>query len=751
MEHEVPPHIDAMAKSIVSGTTKLMQTRRNLIDALVQVGIAEVKTLHCSRILTDPSNRNGVGLIAERCHFLIQNQAFDGWHSEEFQGLVRDVPPAEQQHVIRFNERIVADAAVGKFPLAPVRGPVDFTTLLGNHSTQAYRLVHFEVPHANADLCINGRLSVSAVRKKDGPLANVCTDGAPYTHVPSWFFKKYPGLDLALQEAGNITVQTGEHDWQLHRKVYAAMSLGLNYEQVKAQCLRSRPPNCETIPFWHAFIERFAGGVGEPLLLHTEECIRVFNPPNRLMNPKVLDALSQLWKAEKQCETLRHAIIKLWYAGDTKNITDADVKKLGNPNALLHKALSLDSMLSHMATSIDIKNVSDMQLNALVRKQHTLFEMDAVSLIMDKPTEHVKQLEAQYALTGSQVRYTDLALECVDRVEKILGYRVTDRYDPQPAAAAKAPRAETQPDTPSTSTSSGSSVPPSTLQSGDDFSDYIMKDIGFKVDMKIIHKDSLKKDKTDYRIIKSIAAGRVMLDDAAGLQYEATVASFQDKAWVKYAAKDTTKVADWSSHSPCNSTLWSDAVIKAMCVKSVYEAYHATCGQENLDLVTKPSKGAVANCDIQKGSVCLVPTTSNISIVAVSDEKAGVCIGTIGNKKIVLSAMTVQPQVGKKQAAGFYEAFWFVAEADDAKDVNCSLSDCTSKKYVFKNDGTEIKFTIPTLTNTKDLKSGEFLKLPKAKPKKDKSFADLKCPAGGKRIANEEAGDNDKKAIKKKH
>lgn len=747
----VPPHIDNMAKAIVAGTSKLIQLRRSLTRALVQVGIAKEKTIHCSRILVDLSNRDGFGLDCQRCHTVLTLQAFNGWHCDEFEGVVRDVPPAKQAEVIHFNERLVADAAVGQFPLAPVTGPAEFTALLGNHSTQSHRLVFFEVKHADADLCLDGRLSASAVAKVDSDLAMVCTHGAPYVHIPSWFFEKYPGLDLAMQSAGNVPVQAGEHDWQLHRKVYAAMRQGSNYVQVRAQVMKSMPPNSEAIPFWHAFIERFAGGEGEPALVHTEECIRVFNPPNKLINPKVIDALSQLWKSDKQCETLRHAVIKLWYASDVK-FTDADVKKLGNPNSMLSKAVSLDSLLVDMTESVQVKSISDMTLNALVRKQQTIFEMDCVSLLFDKPTQHVKQIEAACVLKSTQLKYTDLALNCVDELEKILGRRVTNKYDKDLAGAVPAGTSTTPAaGTALLAAAAKAKAPATAMQSGEDFSEYIVNEEGFKVGMQIIHRDmAAKKDfKDDFRFIRRMDGGIVTLEDEAGLKYEATVASFQNKAWLKYSAKKTAKIEGWTLHSPCHSTLWADAVIKCMCVKAIYDAYHKSFGQEQLDLTSKP-RGCVAIENISKNSVCLVPTTSNISLVDASEDKAGICIGTVNNRRLVLSSMTVQPTAGKKKTAGFFECFWFVTEAEDAKDANCSLSDLSNKKYPFKNDGSDIKFMIPVITLTRDIKAGEFLKLPPVKPKVKKTFADQKCPAGGKRVETDTAEDKDNKDKKVK-
>ena len=197
--HKLPEHLEALALQALE--TQAAGLVEKFLDDLVDAGIGHRSRIPCSKLVVARCNRGGYGINAFDVQDNTSDVASTHWYDKLFKGVCTDIEADEFDEVITFNcEQVAASNGI----LAPVEPyKATYQTLCGGHTTQGMKSVVAGCPHWDDELCVDGRLSIIMIEQKSPRYAEVIRLGAEYTIVPSWVLKKYPGLDNAIQAAGN--------------------------------------------------------------------------------------------------------------------------------------------------------------------------------------------------------------------------------------------------------------------------------------------------------------------------------------------------------------------------------------------------------------------------------------------------------------------------------------------------------------------------------------------------------------------
>ena len=338
--HYVSPLVDELCKRAID--TSAAGHIQTMIDAMLDCGIAHTQTVVCSQILVAMCNRGGYGLdpwdVQENISDITETQ----FHPKLFKGIITDIDKDDFAETIDFNRQQV-DASNGI--LAPVNAQqANYVTLWGGHTTQGFRSARAGMPHYDADLCIDGRLSMVRIAEKCPSYAAALENGASYIVIPSWIFKKHPGLDDAVQAAGNVlqNVAKAENDIQMLQKLYIKISAGQSFDVIKEQFSRTRPKNLAALPHMFNFVRKFPD---KKLLDHTIQFIKACKSKVRKINGGIFDVLQLDFKGPMQAPCVRFGVLcTLYVDANDKVLNAALIKGLGN-DANLKNTLAVEQEL----------------------------------------------------------------------------------------------------------------------------------------------------------------------------------------------------------------------------------------------------------------------------------------------------------------------------------------------------------------------------------------------------------------------
>ena len=316
---------------------RLVQSMTELHDYLLSEKLAWRQLLSCTLIGVHPANRDGLGVSAAHVQDLIGAIGAVGFSLEETRSICLEIPAGDAgEEVRRFNEKLVADS---KGKLAPVLpGSLRYASIVGSHANQAMRAFLAGIEHADASVCVDGRLSCSKLESSDPAWYKAIHGGIMWMIISAEVQAKFPTYASLAQAAGNTgnQVASGEHDLQVCRKVMKAVEVFMNrnpsvrvlYSDIAPEILRSRPPSAASLPSIFTFVMKCSGGSGPDAYMNqTENFIRGHGATNRSLGPELWAALAAEVKGASQFVLFRHMLLKVAFCCPEKTLTVTDVKK----------------------------------------------------------------------------------------------------------------------------------------------------------------------------------------------------------------------------------------------------------------------------------------------------------------------------------------------------------------------------------------------------------------------------------------
>lgn len=324
---DVPADVDQLAKVCVeTGAAGQVQ---QLLESCEALGIVYLQKLNCQQILVAKCNRGGDGVDFADVQENVSDIASIKFHQSLFKGLITDIPAPEYDEIVEFNTTMV-NGSNGL--LAPVEArKATHMSLWGGHTTQGFRCVKAGCPHWDSSLCVDGKLSIERVSQVCPRYADAILHGAEYKVVPSWFLKKYPGLDDAVQAAGNViqNVSKSENDLQMLRKLLTKIKAGQSFDEIGRAFKKTRPKNIGALPHMFNFLRKFP----DELLLNNMIMYCKAAAGSRTIDGAVFDALQTDWKGVLQAPHIRYGILTAMYADKKPGLFGvAQIKAVGSEN-----------------------------------------------------------------------------------------------------------------------------------------------------------------------------------------------------------------------------------------------------------------------------------------------------------------------------------------------------------------------------------------------------------------------------------
>ena len=706
--HHVPAHIEQLANRCVSTSAAGLVER--LLDDCIKEGIAHVTRILPFQLVVANCNRGGYGVN----HFDVQENVSDiaetHWHDKLFRGVASDIPAEDFKAVMDFNMTQV-EASMGT--LAPIE-PQKSThqTYCGGHTTQGMRSVLAKCPHWDTSLTIDGRLSLTRVAEKCEAFAHTISHGAEYVVIPSWFVKKFEGLDVAIQAAGNTGQNIAKivNDPQMLQRVGGMLAGGRTWDHIKDEFKKTRPKNLEALPHMFNFLRKFPD---QTLINMTITYIKATGDPKRRVDADVYDALQQDYKGALQAPRVRFGILACLYADEKPNLLSTGaIKGLARSDSKLAATLAADNALLEFSNKI--KAIPEIKDNTFVWLSWTKLCADVAAMLCEKNTTDVaKVLSAMKRPSDYIIHIGHLQYLCVQRISDKLQVEVTNEFDEHKitmANTAAPPKKHDQQSQP--------------VRGSEDISPQMMLEMGFKVgDVICLTKKDKNTDQENFKIC-SIENGKIGLMDDKSKQPATAVdlADFQQKKW-KHAASDKSVWYTYEeSHCQHHATPVIQSIIKSTAILAIHAAWHEEkLESEDLSIQVSP-KTVVASKKFGINSLVLSPCTQSVQVKEVRAGEStpifsvsgGVFLGTVSidSKLHVVVASGVPPYVRKENCRNARTTtlvpYWMVDVTNNEAEANMKLSVDTSKHVI---DTEDLTVKVPLMKNTKTLKVGDKLVL----------------------------------------
>ena len=201
--------------------------RDQAIGLCKSMNLLRKQTLSSRYVVVHPRNRYGDGLVPEQVYKLVDAFASHGFSLLEIGlPLASEVPPATNPRgaeAKEFNQAIVKDAQGALPPIAEEEYMI--MSVAKSHSSMASRCVIFAMPHDNAMVTDNGRLSLQKTRAISPEYADAIEQGFEWNVLLWQAEEAFPPLIDLLQETGNLGQQTAmdETRWQVALKTFSSL------------------------------------------------------------------------------------------------------------------------------------------------------------------------------------------------------------------------------------------------------------------------------------------------------------------------------------------------------------------------------------------------------------------------------------------------------------------------------------------------------------------------------------------------
>ena len=591
----------------------------------------------------------------------------------------------------------------------------------------------------------DGRLSMSRIIASDVSLKPILSVGATYTYVPRRVFRKFEGLDLIAQGAGNYIqgVAKAEHDVQQLMKIATRIEQEMPFSKIRENLKKSKCLNMEALQGMFQFLRKFGG---EPKNLHaarsTAHKIRAEGDTKRRVGQDIWDALGLDYKGHQQLHGLRHAIVGLVYTDPNQKVVCApDIKKMGD-KANMERSMEFEVAIHEMASVLE-----GLKFDAAISRAQFAFDRACAALNCKAyKAKLLADIVGEFDVEGEKLEVGHLIWIAVSTIMKMdhLSAAVKDALTSKTFSSnvvALTPRTIAT----STKTLAGAparddlAIMDTVGVRGPDASVAIMKELGWSVGSVVTRRpDKSKAEEPKCRIVV-IKGGIVTLhilepgctDEGSSKKNsnakDVDVIEFQSRLWIK--AKDVEYVViPVSAPTACQTTEFQLELIKSVAFVALAEAVSKQEGHDSCQVRMKPKKAVEVVEDIAKGKLVLAPCTTSLQIVDKeklkpgydSFNKSSLLLGSFVHEstQYYMFASGYQSFEGNSKKTAKRALFWGVDVTDKESDANVKLDQQISTikihsekitQWMCSQVGTNQVLKIPMMVSTKALKAGDSL------------------------------------------
>ena len=241
-----------------------------------------------------PVNRDGCGVSAVNCHELIDEIIDVGYVSDKIRAIGCEI---ESPSVLAFNDKLVATAggALGQMQSENLK----ICSLSASHTNFALRCFVYEAPHAEGQVTRNGKLNLQLLQTVDSAFYRAVQEGLVWDVIDKQVGLAYPSLLAAISRSANTSLQRGEHELQVLKRIQGLVVAQLeqgkqpSYASLKKQVLSTKPACSQSTPHMFLFVCKCSGGRTGSLLEELERFVRPRIPTTRQLPVALWENLCQ--------------------------------------------------------------------------------------------------------------------------------------------------------------------------------------------------------------------------------------------------------------------------------------------------------------------------------------------------------------------------------------------------------------------------------------------------------------------------
>ena len=300
--------------SLMSGAEegeRLVKVVHEVLSILEDNGHVYGMKLKPSMVGVSPLNRDGSGLNPMDVHELLGDITSAGWLEARVVAVAVE-PTCEAE--IKWNVNLFQQAAGMLGTLDPSQ--LKALSLAGSHTNAVLRCFDQEISHQGDEcICHKGKLSLELLKRRDPEFHRAVQEGLSWRVLSKNVAEQLPQLWSLVQRVGNTTLQRGEHELQLTRRVHAcwvAQSAGgghVDFLDIKRRALTGKSIHGKALPHLYSFCLKLCGGRQPFLLDETERFVRLHSPSTRSLGAELWSRLATDVRGVDQFPRFRHAVV----------------------------------------------------------------------------------------------------------------------------------------------------------------------------------------------------------------------------------------------------------------------------------------------------------------------------------------------------------------------------------------------------------------------------------------------------------
>ena len=195
------------------GRERLVKTVHEVLSLLERHGHVYSMKLKPSFVGVSPLNRDGNGINPVDVHDLLGDIVTSGWLDSRVTAIGVE-PSCEQELLWNHDFFKHAENMLGTMDTSQIKA----LSLAGSHTTAVLRCFAQELPHEGDEMVTHkGKLNLELLRRRDPDFFRAVQDGALASLDVA---QQRPQLLSLVQRMGNATLQRGEHEVQLTRRLH---------------------------------------------------------------------------------------------------------------------------------------------------------------------------------------------------------------------------------------------------------------------------------------------------------------------------------------------------------------------------------------------------------------------------------------------------------------------------------------------------------------------------------------------------
>ena len=710
---------------------KMVRVVQDVMTFLKQHNLVVQMRLSPMHVGVHPCNRDGYGLNSLDVHDLIDSIVDVGFVPGRVGAVGAEI---EDDAVRTWNERLVHSAA-------GLLGTVDgsalkVVSLCGSHTNFALRCFAQQVAHESEHVSISGHLSLERLQKRDPAFHQAVSDGLLWDVIAAPVARAFPELLALVSRSGNASLQRGEHELQVLRRLHASYTRmsqsGENpsFANIKKQVLSSKPACASSVPAMYTFCMKASGGADGALLSETEAYVRSQCPSTRQLGPDMWEALGGECRGQSTVPVafFRHAVMKLAYLRQCVAVTD--VKKMFGKD-LFGKVKEADELMTKVRAIVrDVAGAHWLKDPKMIQAM-AFQDMAMASMVLGIKVKEEKRWQ----------KIQGVAHDFILLASNITGIQLPSQW----AAEAEETKAASD-----SAAAAGSGGPSNQLLME------LNADGTLKEPEKLLEAQGLvvnsfvrrRVEKNTVGKITEIKNDTVYVELASGSRAKVKINDMLQGDWVLHTPKAEAEILkDLGRFAPDAHVDFQAALMVAQLSLRLAEFAKKHGGHDGtLDLRLKPSKMLMATRSIAKGKLLLAPATTKVAHRPASAPAPAASheVNTpwsLDDRRFWLASSCVLPRDEgddeSQRAKPLVVPFFYVQYTELEGQGNVELQ--------YLADG---KFKFPVFKNVVAIKEGDAIMCYKAKSGNKAQPLDM-SPQAPKRKAAKDAAAPKKKASKK--